>query len=60
MYQLLFTTPAKKDLKKIDKAHLTLIKNSLVGFFQNFNDTYEQRLVQKGKIKKLQEKKSMP
>ena len=59
LYSIAFTTPAKKDLKKIDKAHLTFIKKSLIEFVSNFNDTYEQSLMQKGKIKKLQGQKEI-
>ena len=59
MYSIAFTNPAKKDLKKIDKAHLTFIKKSLIEFVTNFNDVYEQALMQKGKIKKLQGQKEV-
>ena len=59
MYSIAFTNPAKKDLKKIDKAQLTFIKKSLIEFVSNFDDIYEQVLMQKGKIKKLQEQKEI-
>jgi len=59
VYTLLFTTPAKKDLKKIDKAQLAFIKDSLIEFSKNFDEAYEQALMQKGKIKKLQGQKEI-
>ena len=59
MYNLQFTNPSKKDLKKIDKSSQLFIKNSLIDFVTNFNDTYEASLMQKGKIKKLQGQKEV-
>ncbi len=59
MYSIAFTKPAKKDLKHINKAHLAFIKRSLVEFVEHFDDAYERRLMQTGKIKKLQGQKEV-
>jgi len=59
MYSIEFTTPAKKDLKKIDKSNLLFIKNSLLEFIQKFFPEYEISLMAIGKIKKLQGQKEV-
>ncbi len=59
MYSIEFTTPSKKDLKNIDKSNQLFIKQSLLEFIQNFSSDYELSLMNKGKIKKLQEKKEV-
>ena len=57
MYILDFTNSSKKDLKKIDKSYQTFIIDRLKEFAEKFNDDYENTLMQKGVIKKLQGKK---
>ncbi len=57
MYKIDFKPSVKKDFKKIDKANIALIKNSLKDFINNFNDDYEISLIQKGIIKKLKGQK---
>jgi len=59
VYSIEFTTPSKKDLKNIDKSNQLFIKQSLLEFIQNFSSDYELSLMNKGKIKKLQEKKEV-
>ncbi len=59
MYSLHFSRSATKEFKKIDKHNQLFLVRSLDEFITNFNDTYEQALMQKGKIKKLQGQKEV-
>ena len=59
MYSLHFSRSATKEFKKIDKHNQLFLVRSLDEFIANFNDTYEQALMQKGKIKKLQGQKEV-
>ena len=53
MYKLIFEKRVKKDFKNINKTDISFIKNSLYDFVENFCDSFEQSLMQSGKIKKL-------
>jgi mRNA interferase RelE/StbE len=53
MYKLIFEKRVKKDFKNINKTDIIFIKNSLYDFVENFCDSFEQSLMQNGKIKKL-------
>ena len=59
MYALHFAKSATKEFKRIDKHNQLFLIHSLDEFIANFNDTYEQALMQKGKIKKLQGQKEI-
>jgi len=59
LYALHFSRSATKEFKKIDKHNQLFLTRSLDEFIANFNDTYEQSLMQKGKIKKLQGQKEV-
>jgi len=59
LYSLHFSRSATKEFKKIDKHNQLFLVRSLDEFIANFNDTYEQALMQKGKIKKLQGQKEV-
>ena len=59
MYSLHFSNSATKEFKRIDKNNQLFLVRSLDEFILNFNDTYEQSLMQKGKIKKLQGQKEV-
>ena len=54
MYKLKFKSSVKKDFKKISKAEIVFIKESLYQFVEAFSTEYEQNLLKLGKIKKLQ------
>jgi mRNA interferase RelE/StbE len=54
MYTLSLKKSVKKDFKQIHPHDVTWIKESLYTFVNNFSPTYEQSLMQSGKIKKLQ------
>jgi mRNA interferase RelE/StbE len=45
---------AIKDFKRIDKANLKYLTDSILEFTNNFSFEYEQELLKTGKIKKLQ------
>jgi len=53
MYKIDFKPSVKKDFKKIDKASVSFIRNSLKEFINQFDNEYEISLMQKGIIKKL-------
>jgi mRNA interferase RelE/StbE len=53
MYQLIFEKRVKKDFKNINRSDILFIKDTLNEFVINFNETFEQNFMQKGKIKKL-------
>ncbi|MEA1919866.1 MAG: type II toxin-antitoxin system mRNA interferase toxin, RelE/StbE family [Campylobacterota bacterium] len=57
MYQIVYEKSAIKDFKKIDKAYLKFLTNSLLIFATNFSNEYEKELFKTGKIKKLQAQK---
>lgn len=54
MYELKYNNNSIKDLKKINKAHLKFLTDSIFEFVNNFSKQYEQELLRTGKIKKLQ------
>ena len=54
MYELKYNNNSIKDLKKINKAHLKFLTDSIFEFVNNFSIQYEQELLKTGKIKKLQ------
>jgi mRNA interferase RelE/StbE len=54
LYELEFKASVKKDFKKISKADIGFIKESLYQFVEAFCFEYEQELFKVGKIKKLQ------
>ena len=54
MYSLEFKSSIKKDLKKVAKADIKFIKDTLDIFVQNFDEDYEKELLRTEKIKKLQ------
>lgn len=54
MHELKYNNNALKDLKKIDKAHLRFLMDSIFEFAKNFSNEYEIELLKMGKIKKLQ------
>lgn len=53
MYKIVYEKAAIKDFKKIDKAYLKFLTDSLLLFSSNFSSEYEQELLKSGKIKKL-------
>lgn len=54
MHELKYNNNALKDLKKINKAHLRFLTDSILEFVKNFSKEYENELLKVGKIKKLQ------
>ena len=56
MYEIDFSTKAKKDFKKINKSELQFLYDSLYEFANKFSNEYELSLMKIGKIKKLQGK----
>ena len=54
MYSLEFEKPVRKDFKKINISDIKFIKESLYLFVENFSITYEEELLETGKIKKMQ------
>jgi len=59
MYKIDFKSSAKKDFKKINKADIQFIRNTLNGFIKKFNNEYQALLMSTGKIKKLQGQKEV-
>jgi len=59
LYTLHFSRSATKEFKKIDRHNQLFLTRSLDEFIANFNDAYEQSLMQTGKIKKLQGQKEV-
>ncbi len=59
MYEIDFSTKAKKDFNNIDKSNTQFIYDSLCEFANNFSSDYEQNLLKTGKIKKLKGKKEI-
>ena len=53
MYSLEFERKAAKDFKKISKADIKFLKDSILEFVKRFSFEYEQELMRIGKIKKL-------
>lgn len=53
MYKLEFEKTALKDFKKISKADIRFIKDSITEFANRFSNVYENELMKSGKIKKL-------
>ena len=54
MYSVVYKKTAIKDFKRIDKANLKYLTDSILEFTNNFSFEYEQELLKTGKIKKLQ------
>jgi mRNA interferase RelE/StbE len=54
MYSVVYKKTAIKDFKRIDKANLKFLTDSILEFTNNFSFEYEQELIRTGKIKKLQ------
>ena len=54
MYSVVYKKTAIKDFKRIDKANLKFLTDSILEFTNNFSFEYEQELLRTGKIKKLQ------
>ena len=54
MYSVVYKKTAIKDFKRIDKANIKFITDSILEFTNNFSFEYEQELLKTGKIKKLQ------
>lgn len=54
MYSVVYKKTAIKDFKRIDKANIKFITDSILEFTNNFSFQYEQELLKTGKIKKLQ------
>ncbi len=54
MYSVVYKKTAIKDFKRIDKANLKYLTDSILEFTNNFSFEYEQELLRMGKIKKLQ------
>lgn len=54
MYSVVYKKTAIKDFKRIDKANLKYLTDSILEFTNNFSFEYEQELLKIGKIKKLQ------
>lgn len=54
MYSVVYKKTAIKDFKRIDKANLKFLTDSILEFTNNFSFEYEQELLRMGKIKKLQ------
>jgi len=54
LYELEFKSSVKKDFKKISKADIGFIQESLYQFVEAFDSEYEQEFLKLGKIKKLQ------
>lgn len=59
MYTIDFTNSSKRDFKKINKADIQFIYDSLYEFISNFSPDYESALMHTGKIKKLQGQKEI-
>ncbi len=57
MYTIDFSSNSKRDFKKIDKADIQFIYDSLYEFAKNFCADHEKSLMNSGKIKKLQGQK---
>ena len=53
MYTLEFEKKAYKDFKKISKADIKFLKDSILEFVKRFSFEYEQELMRTGKLKKL-------
>ena len=54
MYSVVYKKTTIKDFKRIDKANLKYLTDSILEFTNNFSFEYEQELLKTGKIKKLQ------
>ncbi len=54
MYSVVYKKTAIKDFKRIDKANLKYLTDSILEFTNSFSFEYEQELLKTGKIKKLQ------
>ena len=59
MYTIELTSSSKRDFKKINRGDIQFIYDSLLEFSQKFSSSYEQALMQTGKIKKLQGQKEL-
>jgi mRNA interferase RelE/StbE len=53
LYILEFERRALKDLKRIGKADIRFLKESITKFVENFSTSFEHELMKTGKIKKL-------
>ena len=51
MYSLEFEKKAYKDFKKISKADIKFLKDSILEFVKRFSFEYEQELMRTGKLK---------
>ena len=54
MYSVVYKKTAIKDFRRIDKANIKFLMDSILEFTNNFSFEYEQELLKTGKIKKLQ------
>lgn len=59
MYSIELTSSSKRDFKKINRADIQFLYDSLITFANNFTLSYEIALMQSGKIKKLQGQKEL-
>ena len=59
MYKIELTSSSKRDFKKINRGDIQFIYDSLLEFSKQFSSSYEQALMQTGKIKKLQGQKEL-
>ncbi len=54
MYSFEFEKSVRKDFKRISKADIRFLKDSIEKFVSSFSSFFEQELMKAGKIKKLQ------